>query len=52
MLLPIVAGGRTIGLLWGDRADAGTLHLGERELSLLQAVRNQLVMAIRLRGNG
>lgn len=52
VLLPIVAGGRTIGLLWGDRADAGTLHLGERELSLLQAVRNQLVMAIRLRGNG
>ena len=52
VLLPMTAGSKPIGVLYGDRAEAGSLHVGEKELSLLKALRNQLVMAVRLRSGG
>jgi transcriptional regulator with GAF, ATPase, and Fis domain len=52
VLLPMNAGSRPIGLLYGDRAEAGSLNVGEKELTLLKALRNQLVMAVRLRSGG
>ena len=50
VLLPLLFNGQVLGLIYGDRAQAGSLSIGERELTLLKALRNQLVMAMRLRG--
>jgi len=41
-----------MGLIYADNAVPDTLHVGEQELTLLKALRNQLVMAMRLRGAG
>jgi hypothetical protein len=38
-------------MLYGDCAHAGSLLIDERQLSLLKTLRNQLVMALRLRGS-
>ncbi|MEX8519490.1 MAG: HDOD domain-containing protein [Leptothrix sp. (in: b-proteobacteria)] len=40
-----------LGMLYGDCAHAGGLLIDERQLSLLKTLRNQLVMALRLRGS-
>jgi HD-like signal output (HDOD) protein len=40
-----------LGMLYGDCAHAGSLLIDERQLSLLKTLRNQLVMALRLRGS-
>ena len=50
VLLPMVAGGQVLGAFYGDRAEAGTLHISERELTLLKTLRNQVVMAMRFGG--
>jgi HD-like signal output (HDOD) protein len=50
VLLPLVHQGQVLGLLYGDRVEAGSLQLPEQTLNLLKALRNQLLMAIRLRG--
>ncbi|MCV2421801.1 HDOD domain-containing protein [Paucibacter sp. DJ2R-2] len=50
VLLPMVAGGQVLGTFYGDRAEAGTLHISERELTLLKTLRNQVVMAMRFGG--
>ena len=43
----MVMKGSPFGLIYGDRAAAGSLVLGERELSLIRTLRNQAVMAFR-----
>jgi serine/threonine protein kinase len=50
VLLPMVMKGSPFGLIYGDRAAAGSLVLGERELSLIRTLRNQAVMAFRHAG--
>ncbi len=50
VLLPKVAGGQVLGAFYGDKADAGTLQISERELTLLKTLRNQVVMALRFGG--
>jgi HD-like signal output (HDOD) protein len=50
LLLPLMLGPQAVGLIYADNAVPDTLHVGEQELTLLKALRNQLVMAMRLRG--
>ena len=50
LLLPLALNGKPIGLIYGDRAQAHSLSVNDNELTLLKALRNQLVMAMRLRG--
>ena len=50
LLLPLMLGTQAVGLIYVDNASPDTLHVGEQELTLLKALRNQLVMAMRLRG--
>jgi hypothetical protein len=52
VLMPMAVDGRVLGLLYGDVADRETLQLGERTLSMLGGLRNQLLLALRLRGVG
>lgn len=52
LLLPLMLGPQAMGLIYADNAVPDTLHVGEQELTLLKALRNQLVMAMRLRGAG
>ena len=47
LLLPIHIKGRPFGLIYADKAEKGGLVLNEKELSLLQTLRNQAVMAFR-----
>ncbi len=47
LLLPMAIKGKTIGLIYADKAQAGSLLLNERELSLVRTLRNQAVMALR-----
>jgi HD-like signal output (HDOD) protein len=49
LVLPLKVSGRVVGLVYGDRQEARSLVVGPRHLSLLEALRNQLVMAVRLR---
>jgi hypothetical protein len=50
LLLPLQLGGKPLGLIYADRHQAHSLQVGDGELTLLKAMRNQLVMAMRLRG--
>ena len=47
LLLPMTIKGAPIGMIYADKAEANTLTLGERELSLVRTLRNQAVMALR-----
>ncbi|WP_088279433.1 serine/threonine protein kinase [Ideonella sp. A 288] len=47
VLLPMALKGAPLGLIYGDKAAAGSLVPNERELSLLRTLRNQAVMAFR-----
>jgi serine/threonine protein kinase len=47
LLLPVTIKGRPFGLIYADKAEKGELVLDEKELSLLQTLRNQAVMAFR-----
>jgi eukaryotic-like serine/threonine-protein kinase len=46
VLLPLQLNGAPIGLLYADKAVAGSLQLGDAELALLRALRDQTVAAI------
>ncbi len=43
VLLPLMLKGAAVGLLYLDKAEPGSLQLGERELELLRALRDQLL---------
>jgi hypothetical protein len=43
VLLPLVLKGAAVGLLYLDKAEPGSLQLGERELELLRALRDRLL---------
>jgi len=47
LLLPLVMKGATFALIYADRAQAGSIAAGEKELSLLRTLRSQAVMAFR-----
>ena len=47
LLLPLAIKGATFALIYADKAEANTIELGERELSLLRTLRNQAVMAFK-----
>ncbi len=50
VLLPLSMGNTPIGMIYGDRSEPNSLAINDNELTLLKALRNQLVMAMRLRG--
>ena len=45
LLLPMMVKGQAIGLIYADKAEAGTLKVGEAELALLRSLRDQVVSA-------
>jgi hypothetical protein len=47
LLLPLAMKGATFALIYADRAQAGSIAAGEKELSLLRTLRNQALMAFR-----
>ncbi len=47
LLLPMSLRNAPLGLIYADRARAGEIAIGERELSLLRTLRNQAVMAFK-----
>jgi hypothetical protein len=50
LLLPLAMKGAPFGLIYADRARAGAIEIGEKELSLLRTLRNQALMAFRQAG--
>ena len=50
LLLPMAMKGAPFALIYADKAEPGSLVLGEKELSLLRTLRNQAVMAFRQSG--
>jgi HD-like signal output (HDOD) protein len=46
LLLPLLAGGKTVGLIYGDRRKQ-SLRIAPQTLGLLKALRNQINLAIR-----
>ena len=50
LLLPMAMKGATFALIYADRAQAGSIAAGEKELSLLRTLRNQALMAFRQAG--
>ena len=49
VLLPLVIDKKVVGLLYGDKLQAGDLAIRQREMSLLKTLRNQAVLALRQR---
>ena len=47
LLLPLQMKGAPFGLIYADKAQAGGIGLGEKELSLVRTLRNQAVMAFK-----
>lgn len=47
LLLPMAFKGAPFGLIYADKAAAGAIDLGEKELALLRTLRNQAVMAFK-----
>ena len=47
LLLPMAFKGAPLGLIYADKAAAGSIDLGEKELALLRTLRNQAVMAFK-----
>ena len=47
LLLPLQMKSAPFGLIYADKAQPGAIELGERELSLVRALRNQAVMAFK-----
>ncbi|MFG5410183.1 HDOD domain-containing protein [Piscinibacter sakaiensis] len=52
LMLPMTAGTQALGLIYGDKAQRQSLAVGEAELKLLKALRDQLLGAMRQRGLG
>jgi len=47
LLLPMKLGDKPIGAIYADKEDASALGVGEQELSVLKALRDQVVSALR-----
>lgn len=47
LLLPIMVNKKAVGLIYADMRAANSLHVSERQLSLLRTLRNQAVLAIK-----
>jgi len=47
LLLPMAMRGAPFALIYADKVQAGSIDLGEKELSLLRTLRNQAVMAFK-----
>ena len=47
VLFPIIVKGKPLGIIYADRANPGEIVIPEKELSLLKALRNQAILAIR-----
>ena len=45
LLLPLMVKGRAIGLIYADKARVGSLVLGQKELALVRALRDQVTLA-------
>jgi serine/threonine protein kinase len=45
LLLPLMVKGRAIGLIYADKARTGSLVLGDKELTLVRALRDQVTLA-------
>jgi HD-like signal output (HDOD) protein len=52
LLLPMSLGEKPIGAIYADKEDAASLGVGEQELSVLKALRDQVVSALRLKVSG
>lgn len=52
VLLPMAIDSRVVGLMYADVPARDSLQLGERALAMLGTLRNQLLLALRLRGIG
>jgi len=52
LLLPLTVQNRCAGLIYCDRAQAGSLAVDDATFALLKTLRNQLVMTMRLRSAG
>jgi len=50
LLLPMQMKGEPFALIYADQRQAGSIMLGEKELSLLRTLRNQAVMAFKQAG--
>ncbi len=50
LILPMLLKGTPFAMIYADKARAGSIDLGEKELSLLRTLRNQAVMAFRQAG--
>ena len=47
LLLPMVQDGAAVGLIYGDKSEAGSLVLADEDLALLRALRDHAVAALR-----
>jgi len=47
LLLPMVHDGDAVGLIYGDKSEAGSLVLADEDLALLRALRDHAVAAVR-----
>ena len=47
VLFPIIVKGKPLGLIYADKTKPGAITIPEKELSLLKALRNQAILAIR-----
>ena len=47
IVLPLMIKGSPFAMIYADKATAGSIDLGEKELSLLRTLRNQAVMAFK-----
>ncbi|MCV2422450.1 serine/threonine protein kinase [Paucibacter sp. DJ2R-2] len=47
LLLPMLLKGQPFAMIYADKARAGAIDLGEKELALLRTLRNQAVMAFK-----
>ena len=45
LLMPLMLKGQPIGLIYADKAQAGSIVIGEAELGLLRALRDQATAA-------
>lgn len=47
LLLPVMVGGKAIGLFYADMERANSVQISQRQLGLLRTLRNQVVLAIK-----
>ena len=47
LILPMAMKGSPFAMIYADKAQVGSIELGEKELSLLRTLRNQAVLAFK-----